>query len=128
MYTRHISVSHRPGIAALLVVVIIGSAALVLGLASSARGLNTLELAVSYSATEQSRLQTESCVEESLLQLYRDANWNGGTLSMGDISCTIVVSGNTVRKTMTVSLPEKKPLTITVQFENNAWRIVEWYE
>ncbi len=120
---------HRQsGIAALMVVVLIGSAALVMGLASSARGLNTLEISVLQSRTEQSRLQIESCVEESLLQLYRDANWNGGTLSMDEISCTIVVSGNTTQKIITVSILEKKSLTITVESENNAWRIVQWYE
>ncbi len=118
----------NPGIAALMVVVLIGSAALVMGLASSARGLNTLELSVLQSRIEQSRLQIESCVEESLLQLYRDENWNGGTLSIGEISCTISVSGNSTVKTLTISILGKKSLAITVQFENNAWRIVEWNE
>ncbi len=118
----------QPGIAALMVVVLIGSAALVMGLASSARGLNTLELSVLQSRTEQSRLQIESCVEESLLQLYRNANWSGGTLLIGEISCTIAVSGNSTVKTMNVSISGQKSLAITVQFENNAWRIVQWHE
>jgi hypothetical protein len=118
----------NPGIAALMVVVLIGSAALVMGLASSARGLNTLELSVLQSRIEQSRLKTESCVEESLLQLYRDANWNGGTLSIDAVSCTIVVSGDTTNKILRVSISQQKPLSVTVRFESNAWRIVEWYE
>jgi hypothetical protein len=118
----------KPGIAALMVVVLIGSAALVMGLASSARGLNTLELSVLQSRTEQSRLQTESCIEESLLQLYRDTNWGGGTLSIGEISCTIAISGNSETKTITVSLLGQKSIVVTVQFENNAWRIVAWNE
>lgn len=118
----------QSGIAALMVVVLIGSAALVLGLASSARGLNTLELSVLQSRTEQSRLHIESCVEESLLRLYRDVNWSGGALSVGEISCTIAVSGNSTAKTMSVSISGQKSLAITVEFENNAWRIVEWHE
>lgn len=118
----------QPGIAALMVVVLIGSAALVMGLASSARGLNTLELSVLHSRTEQSRLQMESCVEESLLQLYHDVNWNGGTLFLEELSCTIVVSGNNTQKTMNIFILGQKSLTIVVEFENSAWRIVAWHE
>ena len=118
----------QSGIAALMVVVLIGSAALVMGLASSARGLNTLELSVLHSRTEQSRLQMESCVEESLLQLYHDVNWNGGTLFLDELSCTIVVSGNNIQKTMNISILGQKSLTIVVEFENSAWRIVAWHE
>ncbi len=56
-------------------------------------GVDDLEIGFSQEAGSHALLAAESCTEEVLLRLTRDSSYSGGTLTVGESSCTITVTG-----------------------------------
>jgi len=81
------------GAAALFAILVF--AALVTGLAVSVGvgGIGTLEEGFSTNKGSSAILGAESCAEEAILRLSRDASYTGGLLSLGTSSCSITVTG-----------------------------------
>jgi len=56
-------------------------------------GMDDLEIGFSQEAGGQSLLAAESCAEEAMLRLSRSSSYTGGTLGVGESTCTITVTG-----------------------------------
>lgn len=56
-------------------------------------GVDNLTVGYAQEASSDLVLSAESCAEEALLRLSRDNTYAGGTLTFGDGSCEIVVTG-----------------------------------
>lgn len=128
MYTPH----RRSGMAALLVVIVIGAAALIYGLAANERGLSTLELIVFDRSYTSLRQDAESCLEEALLRLSFDATWSGDVLSFGDVSCilTVFAPTDTMREMRAVVTRAQQQTSVRVRvvYDGGRWVITEWFE
>lgn len=82
------------GAALLLVVIILGVAALIIGLNASFLGLGSLELGYTGSQGGASFSAADGCIEEGLRQLQIDPLYDGGTLSLGGGACILTISGS----------------------------------
>jgi len=56
-------------------------------------GMGDLELGFSQQSGGDVVLSAESCVEEALIRLSRNASYSGGSLTVGQSTCTISVTG-----------------------------------
>ena len=85
--------NNQKGAAALIVVIIL--TALIILIVSFGRvvGMDSLEFGFSAKTGQDVLIAAESCTEEALLRLSRDASYRGGNLSIGDTICTITISG-----------------------------------
>ncbi|GEM_PF-2049912 len=69
----------------------------------------------------------EGCMDEALLQLKRDSNYIGGTLSLEEISCIISVTGSSDERNIIVNgTSQGYNKIIEVQVSLNPFAIIFW--
>ncbi len=81
------------GAAALMVIVIILAVAILVVSSTALTGIDDLEIGFSHSAGSRAVLSAQSCAEEAMLKLSRDNSFVGGTLAVGEATCTMIVTG-----------------------------------
>lgn len=81
------------GAAALIVIVVILAVGILLVSTTAFIGVDDLEVGFATQAGGHAVLAAESCAEEAMLRLSRDASYAGGTLPVGASTCTIAVAG-----------------------------------
>lgn len=86
-------VQNQQGAAALTVLLIVMAVTLIVVSTTSLIGLDNLSTGFSQQVSSSLVLSAESCVEEARLRLSRDNTYSGGTLSVGDMQCAILVTG-----------------------------------
>ncbi len=91
------------GIAALMIVVVIGAAALILALSSSFLGLGELDMGYTAQKGGEVASLADGCMEEALRQIQLDNNYAGETLNLEGNSCIIGIQTNGNDRTITVS-------------------------
>ena len=81
--------------AAALISVVVMTAIIVVAVSGTALiGIGNLDAALGYFQGTHAVLAAESCNEEAMLRLQRSSSYTGGTLAVGNATCTIVVTGN----------------------------------
>jgi len=93
----------QKGTIALISLLIITAVALAIGLSLNLLGLDEMRMGFRESKSSEAFYGAESCLEEALMRLKRDANYSGGTLQIGNGSCNIVITVNGSQRTITVS-------------------------
>jgi len=91
------------GAIALITVVVVGFVTLLLALSISLAGFGELKMGFQEGKSAQVYYVAEACMEEAGLRLKRDSNYSGGSLTVGDKSCTIVISANGGERTVTAT-------------------------
>ncbi len=96
--------TNQRGIAALLVVIVVGAAALIMAYTASVVGLGELELSYTSQKGKEALAAANACVEEALRQISLDNNYqvDGYLLAVGDGSCIMSVSVNGNNRLITV--------------------------
>jgi len=119
------------GIAALLIVVIIGATALIMALGASLLGMGELEMGyLSHRGGEVSTFG-DGCVENTLEQLRKNNNYTGETLVNLENSCIIDVQTNGNLRNIFVTSTQS---SMTTQFEvvadisQNPISILSWIQ
>ena len=103
MSQSHTLLQKKDGVAALLTVVIIGGATLIMAFTASLLGLGELEMGYDAGQGGETFSVAEGCMEEGFERLRRDAAYSGGSLSLGDGSCTIGVVSASANRIITVT-------------------------
>ena len=93
----------KRGIALLLVVVVIGSAALIMALDIALLGLGELDMGYTSQQGGETFSVADGCVEEALRRFRITSTYAGGSLSLGDGSCTIGVSSAGTNRIITAT-------------------------
>jgi hypothetical protein len=81
------------GAAGLLVMIVVLAVAVLIVSSTALHGLDDLEIGYEQQVGSDILLSAESCAEEALLRLSRNNTYNGGTLNVGAVACTITVTG-----------------------------------
>ncbi|SRR6056297_585264 len=81
------------GAAALLLILIIGTSAFLMAFTAAQLGWGEMEMGHGYSRGKQALFLAEGCLDEALRRLKVDSSYSGETLSFGEKSCIIEVSG-----------------------------------
>lgn len=79
----------RPGIALMIVIIIIGTAALIIALNASLLGLGELNLGYTSQQGSETLSLADGCVEETFRRLQLDRSYLGGVLTIGDGNCVV---------------------------------------
>ena len=93
----------QSGAIALISLLIIAAVTLAIGLSLNLLGLDEMRMGFRESKSSQAFHVAESCLEEALMRLKRDANYTGGNLSIGNGSCNIVITVNGTQRTITAT-------------------------
>jgi hypothetical protein len=127
----------RRGFIGLLTVIVIGAMVLALGISTAFIGQTQLTLSAHADYEYAVRALVSSCVEESVHRLKFDSAYTGGTVPLGNDTCTVTVSGSgstrTIAATATVNT-YTKAVTATATLKQNAalnakgWSITAWSE
>jgi hypothetical protein len=115
---------------ALLTVIILSSVILMLAVNVTLLGISSQGNVFYISKSGQVFVEGEGCVEEALLQLKRNADYTGGALTAGSVSCTAVVSGTGSNRTVAVIATAgdfTRDFALTVQIDP-AFAILNWDE
>ncbi len=81
------------GAVALMMMVIILAVGILIVSTTALIGVDDLEIGFSQEAGGHALLTSESCAEEAMLRLSRNSSYAGGSLAVGESTCTIAVTG-----------------------------------
>lgn len=84
---------NQRGVAALLTIVIISTAALIMAYSASILGLGELEMGYDSQQGGEAFSAADGCMEEALRQLRIDTGYSGDSLNLSNGSCIISISG-----------------------------------
>lgn len=109
----------RPGAALLLLVLVVGIAALVVSLGVAFRAIQETAIGFAAVRSQQAMAIADGCMEDSIFRLKQDASYAGSALVLGGGSCTVSVSGSSTSKTVTVTafvgtVTKKEVATVTI--------------
>lgn len=123
--------SDKRGAAALISVVVIMALVVLIVTAVALAGITTLEHGFSEQVSTDVILSSETCAEEAIMRLQRDNSYAGGSLTVGDVSCTISVSGSGGTRTIDVVATEQnytRRLSVGLSISGSTSTITSWTE
>lgn len=85
--------SNQRGAAALVAIIIVTALVVLISVSMGVVAMNNLETGFSAQRSGDVLLTAESCAEEAVLRLGRDATYSGEVLTVDDVTCTIIVIG-----------------------------------
>jgi len=91
------------GAAVLIIVIIMGSAMLLISLSLGVSSISENLINLYQSQSSRLSLSIDGCAEEALIRLNRDNSYNGENLVIGDTSCIISVSGSGSSRTVSIT-------------------------
>lgn len=93
----------QKGVAALFVVIVVGAAAFLMAYSTTLLGLGELDAGYIDATGGEVFAFTDGCVEEALRNFRLNQNYLGGTLSLDNGSCGILVEASGEARTLTVT-------------------------
>lgn len=86
-------ITNKRGAAALIAIVIVTALIVVISVGYAFTAIGNLEFGFAKQKSNDVVLTAESCVEEAMLRLSSDNTYSGGSLTVGDVACTMTVTG-----------------------------------
>ncbi|MBI2052872.1 MAG: hypothetical protein HYT34_01355 [Candidatus Ryanbacteria bacterium] len=83
----------RRGIAAILIIVVLGTASLLMALYASLLGIGDLNMGYAGEEGGKAFAIADGCLEETLRRIRLDVNYSGGTFPLEGGSCDILIAG-----------------------------------
>lgn len=85
--------SSKEGYIAFTSLLIISTVTIAVATSVALLGVNELKTSLTHKKGQEAYVIAQSCIEESLQRLKNDSSYNGGSLNVGNGSCTINISG-----------------------------------
>jgi hypothetical protein len=95
--------SNQRGIAALLTIIIVGAATLIMAYSASLLGLGELEMGYASQQGGEALSVADGCMEEAFRHLKLNSSYSGGSLNLGNGSCTITIVPSGNNRTITIT-------------------------
>jgi hypothetical protein len=131
---HHQHLRKQSGLTAITSLLIISTVAIGIAISVSLLGITEAQNALSFHQGMRAGYSATSCVEEALLRLRDDVQYSGGSLQVGDASCTIQVSGTGSNRTIVaegeITGPPSfvKEITVAVKRTGGSITILDWEE
>jgi hypothetical protein len=122
------------GFIAFTSMIVIAAVVLAVSVSVALLGVGEVNAAFSYKKGQEALKAAEGCMDNTLLRLRDDASFSSETLSLGDASCTISVSGSGASKTIdvtaTIAVPPDytRKLQVTTKRTGNSINVLTWSE
>lgn len=132
MQNNKITISKdKRGIAALIVVAIIGAVALIMAFSASWFGIVDLDTGYLAKKGQEVSVMADGCMDNALQRLKLDVNYSGETLSVNGGSCIISVAVIGNGRTITVDASSgnyNQGLIVDITLSGNIIAINSWQE
>lgn len=125
------SANDTRGVAALIVVAIIGASALIMAFSASWFGIVDLDTGYVAKKGEETGALADGCMENAMQRIRFDTNYTGETLNIGSGSCIISVSANGNNRTIVVNATSgiyTQGLTVDIALSGNVISVNNWQE
>jgi hypothetical protein len=86
---------HRPAVALLATVIIVGSVALLVTLTVASRARDEVSAGYALNRSEQAQALADACVEDTLLELTTNPGFAGATTTFPEGQCVVTVTSGT---------------------------------
>jgi len=126
--------TQRGGFIAFTSLLVISAVALTIALSISLLGINEAKSSLDFKKGQETLKIAEGCLEEALIRLRDKVDYSGGSLNLGDGSCTISISGTgsdrTIDITATITGPPDyiKKLQAVIKRTGYAVNLISWQE
>lgn len=120
------------GLVAMVLVIIIGVAAIIIAYSASIMGLGDLEMAYTSQQGNEALAVADGCAEEALYRLKLNTSYDGGNLVLANGSCIIVItdhSSPSIDKLVTAAATVdnyNRKVEVDVNLNSGAVEIVGW--
>ncbi|RLC38576.1 hypothetical protein DRH27_01950 [Candidatus Falkowbacteria bacterium] len=126
-------VKSQSGMAAIIIVVVIGATALVLAKSASLSGINEIDISFNKDQGEKALSLAEGCAEETLRRIQLDTSYIAADLELtyGGGYCIINTEANGSQRTITINSQVGdyfKKLEVEAELEENRIIINNWQE
>ena len=124
----------QAGFIALASMLVISAVTLAIATSVALLGVGEANTALGFKKGQEVLKNAEGCGEEALLRLRDNASYSGGSLSVGNGSCTISISGTGSDKTIDVEAAIAGPpeyvrkIQLVVKRTGNSINIISWQE
>lgn len=124
----------RQGFIAFTTILIVSAVTLAIAVSVSLLGITEANTSLGFKKGQETLKIAEGCGEEALLRLRDDSSYSGGSLTVGDGSCAITISGvgssKTIDITATIIGPPEyvKKIQISAKRIGNSINIISWQE
>lgn len=120
---------NHSGFAALFLVVVLGGVALMIVVGVTVVGFGNIERSFLDVRSGGANTIADGCVEEALLRLRLDQNYQGGALNLNGGSCILSIEANgneyTIRTTSTLDVAQSTR-TVRAVIEQNSVQLQQW--
>lgn len=122
----------KSGIAGILIVALVGGISFLLAFTASILGIGELDLGYLADKGGYAFYLADGCGEEALGRLRKDWDYSGGSITIGDGSCDIMISGMGAKKNILITAThdnyfKKLELQVT-PLPNNSLELNLWRE
>lgn len=76
---------------ALVTILVVTAVAMILASSAAILGMGELQISFSHKQSLEALVLADACLDEAFIRLRRDSAYIGGSLNIGDNSCTITV-------------------------------------
>ncbi|MDP4008573.1 MAG: hypothetical protein Q8P68_05275 [Candidatus Peregrinibacteria bacterium] len=94
--------TNRRGIATLIVIIIVSAVILLIAMSATLKGIDETQTGAHQNKSLEIFSGTDGCLDEGLLGLNNSSSYTGEVLTLGNISCIIVVTGHGSTRTINV--------------------------
>ena len=118
------------GMAVLIIILVLTSAMLAIALTLGIGSITQNQISLYQQKEEEVIIGADSCSEEAIMRLSINNTYSGGSLTIGDVSCTIAISGSMPDMIVDV-VATKQAYTKTLQVEvnlNSPVSVTSWNE
>lgn len=123
---------NQRGVSTLLMVIVISAVALMIAMSSTLAGIDGSQMDLKQSKSIETFTATDGCVEEALIKLNGDREgYIGENLTVGDVSCTITVTGAGDSRTINVTSTHDGTYTREIEVEvdwSSGFQMTSWQE
>ncbi len=128
---------HQRGAIVLLTVILIGAMVVTIGVTAAFVGQTQVIVGGQMDARTRVLLLASTCLDEAAYRLKRDAAYVGGSVPVGNDSCTVVVAGSGATRTLTATASSgdfTRAVEVTATRRQNAaanatgWSLGAWTE
>ncbi len=121
----------KQGYIALISIIIITAVILIISISINLSGVSEIQMSVSENQSLESFAVAEAGISEAMIRLKRDSGYSGGSLNIGNGSCTIEVTSNASNRTITstgIVNDLTRKIESIVELNGNNLTIISWKE
>lgn len=115
------------GVVMIITVIIIMAVISIIVIQTALTSLSLINISQVNSRGQEVKNQSESCLQEALVQIHRDDTYSGGLFTLGTGTCNVIVSGvDNNRSIQVLGSRENFSYPLNIEITLTPFAIIEW--